>query len=191
MSRVYICKYVVYDWEIKHKKRFLNLFYFLYHSHFHFLSIGIPMAMNCALLLADFFLHTCTYEADFLQGLLKNKDRILASFRYIDDVLSPNNSLHITPVKSLMLRILLILKTASYFEYHLEIANRGRLKTKLYNKRDDFASLSSVAIFQHHQLMEFAFHNSILELVHTTVIFWTELNCLRKSYLNKTTLFLG
>jgi hypothetical protein len=37
-----------------------------------------------------------TYEANFLQGLLKNKDRKLAqtfnsSFRYIDDVLSLNN----------------------------------------------------------------------------------------------------
>jgi hypothetical protein len=37
------------------------------------------------------------YEEDFLQGLLKNKDRKLAhtfnsSFRYIDDGLSVNNS---------------------------------------------------------------------------------------------------
>ena len=33
----------------------------------------IPMGTNCALLLADLFLHA--YEADFLPGLLKNKDR--------------------------------------------------------------------------------------------------------------------
>jgi hypothetical protein len=51
--------------------------------------------MNCAPVLADLFLHS--YEADFLQELLKNKDRKLAqtfdsSFRYIDDVLSLNNS---------------------------------------------------------------------------------------------------
>ena len=32
--------------------------------------IGIPMGINCAPLLADLFLHT--YEANFLQGLLKN-----------------------------------------------------------------------------------------------------------------------
>ena len=43
-----------------------------------------------------FYLHA--YEADFLQWLLRNKDRILAhifnsSFRYVDDVLSLNNSL--------------------------------------------------------------------------------------------------
>jgi len=35
--------------------------------------IGIPMGTNCAPLLTYLFLHA--YEADFLQGLLKNKDR--------------------------------------------------------------------------------------------------------------------
>ena len=49
-------------------------------------TIGIPMGTNCALLLTDLFLHA--YEADFLQGLHKNKDRKLAhtfnsSFHYI------------------------------------------------------------------------------------------------------------
>jgi hypothetical protein len=34
------------------------------------------MGTNCAPLLADLFLHS--YEADFLQGILKNKDRKLA-----------------------------------------------------------------------------------------------------------------
>jgi hypothetical protein len=33
-------------------------------------TIGIPMGTNCAPRLADLFLHA--YEADFLQGLLKN-----------------------------------------------------------------------------------------------------------------------
>jgi hypothetical protein len=54
----------------------------------------IPMGTNCAPPLADLFLYA--YEADFLQELLKNKDRKLAqtfnsSFRYIDDVSSLNN----------------------------------------------------------------------------------------------------
>ena len=49
-------------------------------------TIGIPIGMNCAPLLTDLFLHV--YEADFLQGLLKNRDRKLAktfnsSFPYI------------------------------------------------------------------------------------------------------------
>jgi hypothetical protein len=34
------------------------------------------MGTNCALLLADLFLHA--YEADFLQGLLNNKDSAYA-----------------------------------------------------------------------------------------------------------------
>jgi len=39
-------------------------------------TIGIPMGTNCAPLLVDLFLHA--YEADFLQKILKNKDRKLA-----------------------------------------------------------------------------------------------------------------
>jgi hypothetical protein len=53
------------------------------------------MGTNCAALLSDLFLHS--YEAGFLEGNLKNKYRKLAktfnsSFRYIDDVLSRNNT---------------------------------------------------------------------------------------------------
>jgi hypothetical protein len=36
-------------------------------------TISIPMGTNCASLLADLLLHA--YEADFLKGLLKNKER--------------------------------------------------------------------------------------------------------------------
>ena len=41
--------------------------------------------------------------------------------------------------------------------------------------------------------MDFTFYNSylILELVSSTVIFWTELRCWRKGYSSKTTLLLG
>jgi hypothetical protein len=58
-------------------------------------TIGIPMGPNCDPVHTDLFLYA--YEADFLQGLFKNKDRKLdqtfnSSFRYIDDVLSLNNS---------------------------------------------------------------------------------------------------
>jgi hypothetical protein len=34
-------------------------------------TVGIPMGNNCAPLLADLFLYS--YEADFIQGLLKKK----------------------------------------------------------------------------------------------------------------------
>jgi hypothetical protein len=58
-------------------------------------TVGIPMGTNCAPLLANLFLYS--YEADFIQGLLKKNEKKLArsfnfKFRYIDDVLSLNNS---------------------------------------------------------------------------------------------------
>ena len=57
--------------------------------------IGIPMGTNCAPLLADLFLYS--YESEFIQNLQKNgSKKQCASFnltyRYIDDVLSINNS---------------------------------------------------------------------------------------------------
>jgi hypothetical protein len=51
------------------------------------------MITNCAPLLADLFLYS--YEADFIQGLLKKNGNKLGqtfNFRYIDDVFSLNNS---------------------------------------------------------------------------------------------------
>jgi len=58
-------------------------------------TVGIPMGTSCAPLLADLFIYS--YEADFIQGLLKKNEKKLArcfnfTFRYIDDVLSLNNS---------------------------------------------------------------------------------------------------
>ena len=53
------------------------------------------MGKNCGPLLADQFLYS--YEAEFLQTLLKQKDKKLTlsfnfTFRYLDDVLSLSNS---------------------------------------------------------------------------------------------------
>ena len=57
--------------------------------------VGIPMGTNCAPLLADLFLYS--YESEFLQKLVKDKKMQEArpfnfTYRYIDDVLSINNS---------------------------------------------------------------------------------------------------
>ena len=57
--------------------------------------VSIPMGTNCALLLADLFLYS--YESEFLQKSVKDKKihEIRAfnfTYRYIDDVLSINNS---------------------------------------------------------------------------------------------------
>ena len=58
-------------------------------------TVGLPMGTYCAPLLAYLFLYY--YEADFMQELLRKKDKKLAisfnsTFRYIDDVFSLNNS---------------------------------------------------------------------------------------------------
>ena len=57
--------------------------------------IGIPMGTNCAPLLADLFLYS--YEAEFLDGFIRKGNRKIAqsfnlTFRYIDDLISFNNS---------------------------------------------------------------------------------------------------
>ena len=110
-------------------------------------TVGIPMGTNCAPLLADLFLYS--YEADFIQGLLKNNEKSLArsfnfTFRYIDDVLSLNNSKfgeyvdRIYPSELEIKDTTETIRSASYLDLHLEIDNNGRLRTKLYDKRDDF-----------------------------------------------------
>ena len=53
------------------------------------------MGTNCAPLLSNLFLYS--YEADFIEGLLKKSEKKLSrsfnfTFRYIDDVLSLNIS---------------------------------------------------------------------------------------------------
>jgi hypothetical protein len=58
-------------------------------------TVGMPTGTNYVLLLADLFLYS--HEADFIQGLLKKHEKKLVrsfifTFRYIDDVLSLNNS---------------------------------------------------------------------------------------------------
>ena len=110
-------------------------------------TVGIPMGTNCAPLLADLFLYS--YEANFIQELLQNKDKKLAisfnfTFRYIDDVLSLNNPKfgdyvdRIYPIELEIKDTTDTARSASYLDLHLEIDNEGRLRTKLYDKRDDF-----------------------------------------------------
>jgi hypothetical protein len=72
-----------------------------------------------------------------------------SSFRYVDYVLLLNNSrfgdyLHrIYPNELEAKDIKDTRKSASYLDLHLEIDNRGRLKTKFYDKRDDFTFINS------------------------------------------------
>ena len=78
-----------------------------------------------------------TYEAECIQGLLKNKDRKLvqnfnSSFRYIDDILSLNNSrfgdyLHrIYPHELEAKDATDTQKSSVYLDLYLDIDNGGK-----------------------------------------------------------------
>ena len=99
--------------------------------------------------LADLFLNS--YEADLIQGFLKKNEKKLAwsfnfTFRYIlvDDVLSLNNSRfgdfvdRTYPIELEIKNTTDTDRSASYLDLHLEIDSEGWLRTKLYDKRDDF-----------------------------------------------------
>jgi hypothetical protein len=67
-----------------------------------------------------------------------------SSFRYTDDVLSVNNSWFCDYIHRIYLNEHEVKnttdtqKSTSYLDLHTDIDNRGRLKIKLYDKRDDF-----------------------------------------------------
>ena len=109
--------------------------------------IGIPMGTNCAPLLADLFLYS--YEADFIQSLLKSDKRHLAksfnfTFRFIDDEMSLNNNKFGDFVDAIYPEELEIKDTtdadnqASYLDLSLKFDSAHNLQVKLYDKRDDF-----------------------------------------------------
>ena len=88
-----------------------------------------------------------SYDADFIQGLLKKNEKKLSrsfifTFRYIDDVLSLNNSRFGDFIDRIYLIELEIKDTtdtdrsASYLDLHHEIYCEERLRTKLYDKGD-------------------------------------------------------
>ena len=121
----------------------INMLKFLIDNIFVMLGgCALHMGTNCAPLLVDWFLYS--YEAYFIQGLLKKNEKKLAcyfnfTFCYIDDIVSLNNSRLGDFVDSIYLIELEIKDTtdtdrlASYFDLHLTIDNEGRLKTKLYD----------------------------------------------------------
>ena len=104
------------------------------------------MGTNCASLLAELILYS--YEGDFIQGLLKKNEKKLArsfnfTFRYIDDVLSLNSRFgdfvdRIYPIELEIKDTTDTDMSASYLDLHLEIVSEGRLRTKFYDKREDF-----------------------------------------------------
>ena len=106
----------------------------------------MPLGTNCTPLLPLLFLYS--HEADLIQGLLKKNEKKLTrsfnfTFRYIDDVLSLNNSRFgdfVDRINTIELEIKDTTDTdmfVSYLDLHLEIDSEWRLRTKLYDKRDD------------------------------------------------------
>ena len=98
-------------------------------------------------LLADLFLYS--YESEFLQKLVKDKKIHEArafnfTYRYIDDVLSINNSRFseflplIYPPELEVKETTDTASSASFLDLYREFDDSGQLSTKIYDKRDDF-----------------------------------------------------
>ena len=107
-------------------------------------TIDILMGTNCALLLADLFLHW--YEAEFIADQKRGKPfSYISDSAIIDNVLSFNNPsfrnlIHrIYPKEPEIKDTIDTVKSVSYFDLHLDIDGKGKLLTKLYDKRDDFS----------------------------------------------------
>ena len=105
------------------------------------------MGTNCAPLLADLFLYS--YENEFLDNMIKSGHRRLARsfnlcYRYKDDLIVFNNKKFLDHLKEVYPSQLTVEKTnksdhlADYLDLTFIIDSRGKLSTRLYDKRDDF-----------------------------------------------------
>ena len=97
--------------------------------------------------MADLFLYS--FETDFIQNLHKSGAKKQSrsfnlTYRYIDDVLSLNNSKFSDYIDSIYPDELEIKDTtdasnfSNYLDLCLEVDENHRLSTKIYDKRDDF-----------------------------------------------------
>ena len=104
------------------------------------------MGTNCAPLVADLFLFC--YERDFMLSLSEeNQSGIIEAFnstsRYLDDLLNMDNNFFDSMVNRIYPSELQLNKAnvsdaeASFLDLHLSISD-GFVKTKIYDKRDDF-----------------------------------------------------
>jgi hypothetical protein len=106
-------------------------------------TVCIPMGANCAPLLTDLFLYS--YEADFIQGLLKKNEKKLArqcfffTFRDICPFTRFGGLVDcIYPIELEIRDTTDTNRSASYLDLHLAIDSEGWLKTKPYDNRDDY-----------------------------------------------------
>jgi hypothetical protein len=108
---------------------------------------SMPMGTNCAPLLADLFSYS--YESEILQKIVKDKriheaGAFNLKYRYIDDVLSINNSRFaeflplIYPPELEVKETTDTASSASFLDLYLERNDSDQLTTKIYDKRVDF-----------------------------------------------------
>ena len=108
--------------------------------------VGIPMVTTCAPHVADLFLFC--YERDFMLSLSEdNQSGVIEAFnstsRYLDDLLNIDSNFFDSMVNSIypsefQLNKANMSDTEAYFFYlHLSISD-GIVKTKIFDKQDDF-----------------------------------------------------
>ena len=108
--------------------------------------VGIPMGTNCAPLVADLFL--ICYERDFILSLSEDyQSDVIKAFnstsRYLDDLLNIDNDFfnimvnRIYPSERHLNKANVSDTEASFLNLHLSTSD-GFVKTKIYDKRDDF-----------------------------------------------------
>ena len=124
----------------------LDNIYIRFGSKLYRLIVGIPMGTNCAPLVADLFLFC--YERDFMLSLSEdNQSGVIEAFnstsRYLDDLLNIDNNFFDSMVNRIYPSELQLNKAnesdadASFLDLHLSISYVF-VKTKIYDKRDDF-----------------------------------------------------
>ena len=124
----------------------LDNIYIRFGSKLYRQIVGIPMGTNCAPLVADLFLFC--YERDFMLFLSEdNQSDVIEAFsstcRYLDDLLKIDNYFFDSMVNRIYPSELQLNKAnvsdteASFLDLHLSISD-GFVKTKIYDKRDDF-----------------------------------------------------
>ena len=122
----------------------LDNFYIRFGSKLYRQIVGIPMGTNCDPLVADLFLFY--YERDFMLSLSEeNQSGVIEAFnstsRYLDDLLNIDNNFFDSMVNRIYPSELQLNKAnvsdaeASFLNLHL---SDGFVKTKIYDKRDDF-----------------------------------------------------
>ena len=124
----------------------LDNIYIRFGSKLYRQIVGIPMGTNCAPLAADLFLFC--YERDFMLSLSEEyQSGVIKAFnstsRYLDDLLNIDNNFFDGMVNRIYPSELQLNKAnvsdveASFLDLHLSISD-GFVKTKIYDKRDDF-----------------------------------------------------